>query len=327
MSSSLSSLLITFTAALLAVAFSQPTYPNCNLTFSCGPIINITYPFTGGDRPAYCGLPHFALTCRNNITELIQDSVAYRVLQLDQTQRTLILSRSDLYNNTCPSEFHNTTLNSTFFSSDGPLNEALTLFYGCNTSGMTVRPYNLFTCNTTGLNFTDAYHLIGPVPRDPILSIVSCSMSVSVPVLRAAGNRLTNSQLSLGEALMQGFSVNYSDPYQRLCSECSRLGAQCGFDSVMGQPVCICGDRPCPVSLTLPPEGSPNATRPLLGNSAFLHISTFSEFGTRTFLPQVDCTNLWSILLLIIHCKACENCDYLTIISVKRCNDSEEEIL
>ncbi|XP_020554911.1 LEAF RUST 10 DISEASE-RESISTANCE LOCUS RECEPTOR-LIKE PROTEIN KINASE-like 1.4 isoform X4 [Sesamum indicum] len=270
MSSSLSSLLITFTAALLAVAFSQPTYPNCNLTFSCGPIINITYPFTGGDRPAYCGLPHFALTCRNNITELIQDSVAYRVLQLDQTQRTLILSRSDLYNNTCPSEFHNTTLNSTFFSSDGPLNEALTLFYGCNTSGMTVRPYNLFTCNTTGLNFTDAYHLIGPVPRDPILSIVSCSMSVSVPVLRAAGNRLTNSQLSLGEALMQGFSVNYSDPYQRLCSECSRLGAQCGFDSVMGQPVCICGDRPCPVSLTLPPEGSPNATRPLLENNSNL---------------------------------------------------------
>ncbi|KAL0378052.1 UNVERIFIED_CONTAM: LEAF RUST 10 DISEASE-RESISTANCE LOCUS RECEPTOR-LIKE PROTEIN KINASE-like 1.3 [Sesamum radiatum] len=189
-------------------------------------------PLHRRDRPAYCGLPDFALTCRNNtITELIQDSLAYRVLQLDQTQRTLILSRSDLYNNTCPSEFHNTTLNSTLFSTDGPLNEALTLFYGCNTSGMTVSPYNLFTCNTTGLNFTDAYHLIGPVPRDPILSIVSCSVSVSVPVLRAAGNRLTNSRLSLGEALMQGFSVNYSDPYQRLCSECSRLGGQCGFDS------------------------------------------------------------------------------------------------
>ncbi|KAL0343365.1 UNVERIFIED_CONTAM: hypothetical protein Sangu_1223900 [Sesamum angustifolium] len=241
MPSFFSSLLITFTAALLTAAYSQPTtYPNCNRTFSCGPIINITYPFSGADRPAYCGLPGFALTCRDNtITELIQDSLAYRVLQLDQTQRTLLLSRSDLYNNTCPSEFHNTTLNSTLFLSDGPLNEALTLFFGCNTSGMTVRPYNLFTCNSTGLNFTDAYHLIGPVPRDPILSIVSCSVSVSVPVLRTAGNRLTNSRLTLGEALMQGFSVNYSDPYQRLCSECNRLGGQCGFDSVLGQPVCI----------------------------------------------------------------------------------------
>ncbi|KAK4393599.1 LEAF RUST 10 DISEASE-RESISTANCE LOCUS RECEPTOR-LIKE PROTEIN KINASE-like 1.4 [Sesamum angolense] len=210
MPSFFSSLLITFTAALLTAAYSQPTtYPNCNRTFSCGPIINITYPFSGADRPAYCGLPGFALTCRDNtITELIQDLLAYRVLQLDQTQRTLVLSRSDLYNNTCPSEFHNTTLNSTLFFSDGPLNEALTLFFGCNTSGMTVRPYNLFTCNSTGLNFTDAYHLIGPVPRDPILSIVSCSVSVSVPVLRTAGNRLTNSRLSLGEALMQGNNSN-----------------------------------------------------------------------------------------------------------------------
>ncbi|KAK4416471.1 LEAF RUST 10 DISEASE-RESISTANCE LOCUS RECEPTOR-LIKE PROTEIN KINASE-like 1.4 [Sesamum alatum] len=267
-------LLITFTAALLTAAYSQPTtttYPNCNRTFSCGAITNITYPFTGGDRPAYCGLPDFALTCRNNaITELNQNSFTYRVLQLNQTQRTLVLSRSDLYNNTCPSEFHNSTLNSTLFSYDGPLNEALTLFYGCNTSGMTVRPYNLFPCNSTGLNFTDAYFLIGPVPRDPILRIVSCSMSVSVPVLRTAGNQLTNSRLSLGEALMQGFAVNYSDPYQRLCSECSRLGGQCGFDSVLGQPVCICGDRPCPFSLTLPPEGSPNATEPLLGNNSNL---------------------------------------------------------
>ncbi|KAK4416474.1 LEAF RUST 10 DISEASE-RESISTANCE LOCUS RECEPTOR-LIKE PROTEIN KINASE-like 2.2 [Sesamum alatum] len=270
----LRSLVITLTAALLTAAYSQPTtttYPNCNRTFSCGPITNITYPFSGGDRPAHCGLPDFALTCRNNtITELIQNSLTYRVLQLDQAQRTLILSRSDLYNDTCPAEFHNTTLNSTLFSYDGPPNEALNLFYGCNTSGMRISPYNLFPCNSTGLNFTDAYFLIGPVPSDPVLRIVSCSMSVSVPVLRTAGNQLTNSRLSLGEALMQGFAVNYSDPYQRLCSECSRLGGQCGFDSVLGRPLCICGDRPCPFALTLKPEGSTNATGPFVGSRKVL---------------------------------------------------------
>ncbi|XP_020554793.1 LOW QUALITY PROTEIN: LEAF RUST 10 DISEASE-RESISTANCE LOCUS RECEPTOR-LIKE PROTEIN KINASE-like 2.1 [Sesamum indicum] len=54
---------------------------------------------------------------------------------------------------------------------------------------------------------------------------------------------------------MQGFSVNYSDPYERLCSKCSGLGGQCGFDSVLGRPLCICGNRPCPFALTLLPEG------------------------------------------------------------------------
>ncbi|KAL0450022.1 UNVERIFIED_CONTAM: hypothetical protein Slati_1558600 [Sesamum latifolium] len=217
---SLSSLLITLTTAtLFTAAYSQPTttYPNCNRTFSCGPITNITYPFSGGDRPAHCGFPGFSLTCRNNtITELTtQTSLTYRVLQIHQPQKTLILSRSDLYNNTCPSEFHNTTLNSTLFSYDGPQNDALNLVYGCNTSAMTTRPYNLFSCNSAGLNFTDSYYLVGPIPRDPILRFIYCGMIISVPVLRSASNGLTDLQLSLGEALMQGFSVNYSDPYER----------------------------------------------------------------------------------------------------------------
>lgn len=85
-------------------------------------------------------------------------------------------------------------------------------------------------------------------------------MTISVPVLRAVGDQLTSLQLSLGEALTRGFSVNYSVPDERLCSECGRLGGQCGFDSVLGRLVCVCGDRPCPFALALPPEASPNAT-------------------------------------------------------------------
>ncbi|KAI3462564.1 hypothetical protein Pfo_019227 [Paulownia fortunei] len=263
-------LLIILTAALLTAAYSQPatTYANCDRTFSCGTISNVNFPFTGGDRPSYCGLPEFALTCRENtITELTYNSLAYRVLHLDQTQKTLILSRSDLYNNSCPSEFRNTVLNSTLFSYSGPQNEALTLFYGCNTTAMSMRPYNLFSCNSSGLNFTDAYYLIGPVPSDPILRIINCSMNIGVPVLRAAGNLLTALQMSLGEALMQGFIVNYNVPHERLCSACNNLGGQCGFDSILSQFVCICGDRPCPFALTLPPEASADAPAPLEGST------------------------------------------------------------
>ncbi|KAL8044785.1 hypothetical protein ABFX02_08G068700 [Erythranthe guttata] len=74
---------------------------------------------------------------------------------------------------------------------------------------------------------------------------------------------------------MQGFSVNYTVPFRRLCSECGRLGGECGFDSVMSQLMCVCGDRPCPFALALPPERSPNATE---GNRG-------SKLGTKIGLP------------------------------------------
>ncbi|KAL8476658.1 hypothetical protein ACS0TY_029084 [Phlomoides rotata] len=261
---SLSSLLITLTAASMTAAYAQPpttaTYPSCNRTFSCGSIVNITYPFTGGDRPSHCGLPEFRLSCRDNTTtELTSGSITYQVLELDQIERTLILSRSDLYNNTCPSQFHNSTLDYTLFSSDGPENEDLTLFYGCNTTGLPIWNHNRFTCDSKGLNYSDAYYLIGPVPPDPVIKSVHCSISISVPVLEDVGDQLSFSQLSLGEALMQGFLVNYSSPYQSTCHECSRLGGQCGYDSSLHQPVCVCGDRPCPFSVPL----ISNDTKPL----------------------------------------------------------------
>ncbi|KZV42238.1 putative serine/threonine-protein kinase-like [Dorcoceras hygrometricum] len=223
-------------------------------------------PSPGGDRPSYCGLPEFSLTCReDSITELAHDSLVYRVLQLDQTQKTLILSRSDLFTTTCPSEFRETILNSSFFSYEGIQNEDLSLFYGCNSSLMTRTPTNLFHCDSNGFSFTDAYYIIGPVPTDPILRIISCIVNITVPVSRDVGNLLSNSQLTLGEALTRGFGVNYVDPYEKLCSVCSRSGGRCGFDSGLDQPICICGDshRPCPV--TLAPEASPNASA---GNSS-----------------------------------------------------------
>ncbi|KAL8034443.1 hypothetical protein ABFX02_12G028600 [Erythranthe guttata] len=261
-------LLLTAAAALLTAAYSQPTttatYPNCHRTFSCDAITNATYPFTGGDRPSHCGIPGFSLTCRDNTTaEFTHNSLTYRVLQLNQTQKSLILSRTDLYNNTCPSDFRPTAaLDNTLFTYAASQNEALTLFYGCNTSEISIEPHNLFACNSTGLNFTDAYYLIGPVPSDPILRIIYCSVNISVPVLRSAGDSLAASRLSLREALMEGFAANYTVPHERLCSECSRLGGQCGFDSGLGRPVCICGDRPCTFTITLPPEGSPIAPAP-----------------------------------------------------------------
>ncbi|CAI9780834.1 unnamed protein product [Fraxinus pennsylvanica] len=266
-SPSLFSLITIFIATILTAAHSQHTnttsssYANCNRTFTCGTIRNIIYPFTGGDRPSYCGLPEFTLTCRdNNVTELTQNSVAYRVLRLDQAEKFMILAPSLLYDNPCPSEFYNSTLNSTLFRYEGPENEVVNLIYGCNGSAMSVKPQNHFNCGSSISNFTDSYYIIGPVSTDPILRFIVCSVSIRVPVLKDSGERLTGSRISLGEALMLGFSVKYNDPYQSICSKCNGSGGQCGFDRNSGQPVCICDDKLCPSAPAPPPEATRNAS-------------------------------------------------------------------
>ncbi|CAA2938396.1 LEAF RUST 10 DISEASE-RESISTANCE LOCUS RECEPTOR-LIKE PROTEIN KINASE-like isoform X1 [Olea europaea subsp. europaea] len=273
LSPSLSSLITILIFTILTAAHSQhattttSSYANCNRTFSCGAIRNITYPFTGGDRPSHCGLPEFTLTCRDNsVTELTQNSVAYRVLQLDQAQKFMILAPSFLYNNPCPSEFHNSTLNSTLFIYNRTENEFINLIYGCNGSAMSFKPHNLFNCSSSVSNFTDSYYIIGPVPTDPILKFIFCSVSIRVPVLKDSGQRLMGSRISLGEALMLGFSVTYNDPYQRNCLECSGSGRQCGFDWISGRPVCVCDDKLCPSAPAPPPEDTRNASTSSQGN-------------------------------------------------------------
>lgn len=43
--------------------------------------------------------------------------------------------------------------------------------------------------------------------------------------MRNVGLRLTENRISLGSALMEGFTVNYSDPYEKVCSAVTGLVA------------------------------------------------------------------------------------------------------
>ncbi|XP_030461222.2 LEAF RUST 10 DISEASE-RESISTANCE LOCUS RECEPTOR-LIKE PROTEIN KINASE-like 2.4 [Syzygium oleosum] len=218
---------------------------NCDQTFNCGPLVNVSYPFTGGDRPDHCGPPEFRLGCVGGFPEFTAGLLTYRVLALDQTRQSLTLSRTDLYNNICLSQYANTTLNSsifTFVSDD----EDLTLFYGCWTI-MTVKPQNLFSCEINGTE-TDNYYLLGALPTDPILNVSTCNVSVTVRILQSAVNMLTANRSKLREALMEGFEVNYTNPYEDECVRCGGIGGECGFDSDLGKPICSCDDRICSTS-------------------------------------------------------------------------------
>ncbi|KAK9951231.1 hypothetical protein M0R45_006688 [Rubus argutus] len=80
---------------------SNSNLSNCTKTFNCGSLQNLSYPFTGGERPAYCGPPEFHINCVDDSPELTVKSLSYRVLALDSVAQTLSLARLDLWNETC----------------------------------------------------------------------------------------------------------------------------------------------------------------------------------------------------------------------------------
>ncbi|XP_070673505.1 G-type lectin S-receptor-like serine/threonine-protein kinase At1g61370 isoform X1 [Malus domestica] len=217
---------------------------NCTQTFDCGPFRNLTYPFTGGSRPSYCGPPEFHLSCVDDSPELTIASLSYRVLKLNPVHQNLTLARSDLWNSTCTDKLANSTLESVFFSYDEDDDMDVTIFYGCNSTLITPKPKNWFLCDLN-LTFDDAYYVIGPVPVDPIMSGFKCSVGITVPILKTTAAVLVANRSLFGEAIMTGFNVNYTNPYEKQCAKCLNVNGLCGFDSDKNRPVCICGNRVC----------------------------------------------------------------------------------
>ncbi|KAI3500141.1 hypothetical protein L1887_35958 [Cichorium endivia] len=232
-----------------AVSLTEPSFssfPGCDGSFSCGNLHNLSYPFTGGDRPDYCGPPEFRLICtKNEYPELIAEPITYRVLEANFTGKSLVLARSDLWNNPCPTTFVNSTLDSRAFDAGGAENVDLTIFFGCTSSLMIIQQQHRFYCDVGGVDLTDSYFLIGQVPIEPILKMIHCFKGVRTPLLRTVADDLNQSRLTLAEALTRGFQVTYNDPFDEKCSECRKSDGECGFDIATGQPICICNSRKC----------------------------------------------------------------------------------
>ncbi|KAL3735612.1 hypothetical protein ACJRO7_024696 [Eucalyptus globulus] len=182
-------LLLTAATALLpllptALSLSAgDSLSNCNQTFSCGLFVNISCPFTGGNGPAHCGQPEFRLSCVDNSSDLTADSLTNCVLALDQTRRSLTLSRTDLYNTACLSQYANTTLDSTIFTFAND-DEDLTLLYECWTLTTFLKLENLLECEFYGTK-TANYDSIDTVPADPTTDVSMCNVSVTIPILQS----------------------------------------------------------------------------------------------------------------------------------------------
>ncbi|KAJ6707478.1 hypothetical protein OIU85_027799 [Salix viminalis] len=183
---------------------------NGNQNFSCGNLTNITYPFTGAQRPSHCGPPEFHLECYLNLTTtLTVNSLPYTVTQVNQTSQTLRLSILSLYDDSqCIHPFNTTTFDNSSFSLV-PDHSTLSLFYGCENLGDSDMANFKLSCPWP--EYSEGFFMIGdPVPGPPFMHM--CQTSFQMPILRSREQQhRAEGSLLLVEVLKEGFDVSYSN--------------------------------------------------------------------------------------------------------------------
>lgn len=213
----------------------------CRQPFHCGGIRNISYPFWGSNRPEICGFPGFELlNCQSDAPLVNIDSRSFRVLEIDFVNQTLMVARQDLWNNTCPSVLHSTTLDSKLF--DSPSVDSygnVTLYYDCkNDTFQAINLQNQFTCDVNGAK---TVNLFAPGEPSWLGSNIICSNNISVPVSLSAARALSAPSASkndLRDALAGGFSVQWLDKITN-CESCIESGGVCGYDPDSRSVKCI----------------------------------------------------------------------------------------
>ncbi|KAL2241409.1 UNVERIFIED_CONTAM: LEAF RUST 10 DISEASE-RESISTANCE LOCUS RECEPTOR-LIKE PROTEIN KINASE-like 1.3 [Sesamum indicum] len=221
-------------------------YQTCSQPFQCGSLREIGYPFWGGNRPVSCGYPGFQINCQSNIPLLNISSTFYRVLNVDNTTRTLRIAREDLWDTICPTLFFNTTLNFSLFDFSSAANDQnITLYYGCGTNQLppgTPVPFQ-FSCNVNGVNTLNFYTTAEASGQG---NGVTCSSNIYVPVNRRAARDLTNLETAsanlLQDALRSGFTIQWSANNDN-CNGCARSGGLCGYNEGTTAFACYCTDR------------------------------------------------------------------------------------
>jgi hypothetical protein len=195
------------------LADDDERYLNCMKSFDCGNIKGAGYPFSGSDRPDYCGYPGFELGCSNQDPEITIMQLSYKLLGINNQSRTLNVSRTDYTENLCPTLLSNTSLNPNLLSSTSDHAE-VTLYYGCPSPSPAGFSAQYFTCNINdtgmmGYFITVNLSVLSMTAPSLLSYLTACNNSVKVPahlsVIMPILPDPTVAQLL--EAINQGFEL------------------------------------------------------------------------------------------------------------------------
>jgi len=232
----------------LVFADDDERYLNCMKSFDCGNIKGVGYPFSGSDRPDYCGYPGFELGCSNQVPEITIMPLSYKLLGINSQSRTLNVSRTDYTKNLCPTLLSNTSLNPNLLSSTSDHAE-VTLYYGCPSPSPPALS-SQFTCNINDTvmvgNFITVNYSVFSITDPSLISyLTTCNNSVKFPAHQSAiGPILVSSNVSqLLGAINQGFELVWS-ANDSLCDTCKSSGGLCGYNQTTTAFTCYCADQP-----------------------------------------------------------------------------------
>ncbi|KAJ6371039.1 hypothetical protein OIU77_001531 [Salix suchowensis] len=234
-----------------AYANDDERYVNCGDLFDCGDIKGVGYPFSGSDRPDYCGHPELKLDCNDQDAEIKIQELTYKVLGINNQSRTLSVVRKDYAENICPTFLLNTTWipNVLSYTSD---DRNITIHYGCPAQGAPTLDYSFqFPCtiNTTAMTgyFTAAsdFSVFGSSASNLTSYLALCKDSVEVPVRQSAlANILSTPTVTqLLGGLKEGFDLVWS-AYDSSCETCKSSGGKCGYNQATAAFSCYCKDGP-----------------------------------------------------------------------------------
>ncbi|XP_062158438.1 LEAF RUST 10 DISEASE-RESISTANCE LOCUS RECEPTOR-LIKE PROTEIN KINASE-like 1.2 isoform X1 [Alnus glutinosa] len=258
---SLSSIIILSFLTILPPSYcdeDEQPFVVCNLTYNCGRLNNITYPFWGDNRPEYCGQHGYNLSCRNNDYPVLRiEELEFRVLNINKSTRTFTIARLDLLDGPCPPPphappvFQSTTLNHTLFDYASTV-QNITLLYGCPLQETIPPAPNRFNCVGDSDGKINAYVIDELYPfgiHDLQQLVEKCNHSIKVPILRTSSTDLLEDPQGeapeevLQQAMDQGFEVEYSDAYlASSCKACEASDGVCGSNATQ-QFVCYCSDH------------------------------------------------------------------------------------
>ncbi|WCJ25343.1 Protein kinase superfamily protein [Euphorbia peplus] len=160
---------------------SEP-YQNCSMTFNCGNITQIGYPFWGSNRPEYCGHPELKLNCTNQTANIKLGNLNYRVLAINNVSKNLQVVREDHIVNICPEPYVNPTFDEEVLSYASDVQD-ISIYYGCppSTSVIQTSQPTMFSCNDS-----EGFYAIPGSGDTPMESDGSCTTLVLVPATMSA---------------------------------------------------------------------------------------------------------------------------------------------
>ncbi|KAL4570004.1 hypothetical protein LXL04_025653 [Taraxacum kok-saghyz] len=232
---------------ILSLGQGIQQFRDCSTKFyTCGQATTyISYPFWGNERPSYCGLQGFRLTCReDNVTTLQIMNTTFRVIRIDQNNYKLALALDDLRGDepACSlrqsNSVNTTTFQYTLFSYVPNGSLILGLYFSCEEDVVRSIPTRQrLNCSADEGGRGSFFENI------PITGSDRCERVIGVPVSVTAFDAFNRSEtMSFEELLWQGFEMEYRVDNGGICSRCQITGGTCGSYFNSSGPSCMCPD-------------------------------------------------------------------------------------